>query len=204
MSAAKMVLMGVIGAGAGAFLALSTIPSFAPYRERASDSHQGELGDGRAYAQAHAARTQGYGQPDAGQSHQDFAVRLGAEHGTLVLDLPDWAGDTVAWMGFGRRVWDDWRAVTEGFDEVPHALFRNDRRPSLPEDAPGYALLEREDAPVGPGYVEGSAPDWNPSYAQPERAGPRAERAGPQADLAELAARRAAEAAQDVMAAEEQ
>lgn len=197
MSAARMVLMGVVGAGAGAFLALSTIPSFAPYRDRAdSRPYAGEADGGRAYAQAHAAREQGAAEPEQG-----LAVRLGAERGTLVLDLPAWAGDTVEWMGFGRRVWDDWRQFAGRFEDAPQRILREDRSEEWQEPPAGYAApnLKRQERPNGytDGYRDERSDEEAPSYAP-------ADRAVPQADAAELAAQRAVEAARDVWAAQDQ
>jgi hypothetical protein len=192
MSVGKLVLMGVVGAGAGAFLALSTIPSFAPYRDATSRPYSDESDNGQAYAQAHASREEGQT-----ETEQGLAVRLGPERGTLVLELPDWAGETVAWMGFGRRVWDDWRQVTDHFEDVPQRFLRDERRLANEEPSAGYAErdVEREDALSGPGNGRDRAPDWEPSYARPQSAAE---------DPAEVAARRAGEAAQDVLAAEGQ
>jgi hypothetical protein len=192
-----MVLMGVVGAGAGAFLALSTIPSFAPYRDRAdSRPYAGEADGGRAYAQAHAARNQGAPEPEQG-----LAVRLGAERGTLVLDLPAWAGDTVEWMGFGRRVWDDWRQFAGRFEDAPQRILREDRSDEWQEPpagyaAPGFERQERSNGYTG-GYPDEQSGEAAPSY------GP-AQRQVSQADAADLAAQRAVEAARDVWAAQDQ
>jgi hypothetical protein len=197
MSAAKMVLMGVVGAGAGAFLALSTIPSFAPYRDRPdSRPYSGEADGGRAYAQAHAAREQGDAEPEQG-----LAVRLGAERGTLVLDLPSWAGDTVEWMGFGRRVWDDWRQFAGRFEDAPQEYLREERRDGWQGPPAGFIERNLERQEGGNGYADGYQDER--SYDAVQSYAP-AERASPQTDAAELAARRAVEAARDVWAAQDQ
>lgn len=197
MSAARMVLMGVVGAGAGAFLALSTIPSFAPYRDRPdSRPYAGESDGGHAYAQAHAAREQGEVEPEQG-----LAVRLGAERGTLVLDLPAWAGETVEWMGFGRRVWDDWRQFAGRFEDAPQRILREDRGDEWQEPPAGYAERNWKRQEQSNGYTHGYPDERSgeeaPLYAP---AGP----AVPQADAADLAAQRAVEAARDVWAAQDQ
>lgn len=193
-----MVLMGVVGAGAGAFLALSTIPSFAPYRDRVdSEPYAGMADGGRAYAQAHAARARGAAEPEQG-----LAIRLGAERGTLVLDLPAWAGDTVEWMGFGRRVWDDWRQFAGRFEDSPQGYLSEDHRRERQQEPPaGYAApgWESQDGPNG--YVEGYQDERSDDAAQSYAP---AQPAVPQADAAELAARRAVEAARDVWAAQDQ
>lgn len=193
MSAARMILIGVVGAGAGALLATTTIPSFAPYREGTGSRPYADQSDGQAYALAHATREQG---GDPVQADRGLAVRLGSDRGTLVLDLPDWAGETVAWMGFGQRVWNDWRGFAERFEEEPQ-LYRETSRREAPRSY-GEARSDFEDDTGYADSYETQERDSAPSPAfRPE------ERSQPQDDAADLVARRAAEAARDVMAAQD-
>lgn len=196
MSAARMVLMGVVGAGAGAFLALSTVPSFAPYRDRAdSRPYSDEAEGGHAYAEAHALRQQGDPEPEQG-----LAVRLGPDRGTLVLDLPAWAGETVEWMGFGRRVWDDWRQFSGRFEDTVQGYLPEDRRPDRARSQPGYAEPYRERE----GRSYGSAERYGDEASGPALTDGPAPRSAPEPDAADLAARYAEEAVRDVLAAQAQ
>jgi hypothetical protein len=184
-----MVLMGVAGAGAGALLAMSMAPSFAPYRDRAdSRPYSDESDGGLAYAQAHAAREQGTREPEQG-----LAVRLGPERGTLVLELPAWAGNTVEWMGFGRRVWDDWRQFSERFEGAPQEYLRQEPRETWRDTQPGYAEPYDEGGTSRLGYIERSRDRLTGELAQ-----------AAEPDAADLAARRAVDAVRDVLAAQDQ
>ena len=196
MSAVRMILIGVVGVSAGALLATTMVPSFAPYREgTGSRPYFDQSGSGEAYAMAHAAREQG---DDTGGADRGLGIRLGSDRGMLVLDLPDWAGDTVAWMGFGQRMWNDWRGFTERFEEAPQRY-----REMPQQDAPrSYGLARPDYNEEDQGYADDyeaqereSAP--SPTYRLPD------ERSRPQDDAVDLAARRAAEAARDVMAAQD-
>jgi hypothetical protein len=214
MSAVRMVLMGVVGVGAGAFVALSTTPSFAPYRERsASRPYQDESEGGRAYAQAYASREHGAPEPE-----RDLGVRLGDERGTLVLELPGWAGDTVEWMGFGRRVWDDWRQFSGRIEGLPDQLLGREREEQWRDQRSEYVDRDSPRRQERPRYGEGFAQEPEAPYAYeptprgyapaepgyapgPQDIAPQT-RAQPEADAATLAARRAQDAARDVMAAQ--
>lgn len=148
MGATRMVMaMAVLAIGAGAFLAVSTIPALEPYRiakregsaplVAARDSEQ----DVRQLPE--------YGVPPPnGSSGQ--TPRPGMQDQSQVLELPRWVEDGGEWLVVGRRAWRDWvepgDADAEPFDtggpvrghDYGYGYRDDDRRNYRQDYAPGY------------------------------------------------------------------
>ena len=221
MAAARLVMtMAVVAIGAGAFLAISTIPAIAPYQQHKPDRTAPVAALAEPKPDTEPAPAYGLAPPTApGRSDDSFA--LGTRDGRPVLELPRWVEDGGAWVTLGRRAWHDWVEPELSSDESEEPGYAPRRR-YRDEDAPGYAARPRdaerydrgpprhwEDEDAG-GYDETDR--WSPAgdppapYAQRGRDRPQfSDRlsADTAADPATAAARRARDAARDVRAAQD-
>lgn len=191
MATARLVMtMAVLGAAGGAALALTLMPGFTPYAERetrAPITFQKPVSDAEAYGYAPARRE---------KEREDFTVDLGGERGSVVIEMPRWAGETAAWAAYGHRTFEDWSNWAQDMEQRAQALAGGHPRDE-DEDGSGYARPEyarpqhdrlEYDAP---GREE---PDAAPRTWQDEVA--------PAYDAAAQAAQQAREAARDARAAQ--
>lgn len=223
--------MVVIGGAAGAVLAVATVPAFAPYKERESHRPasvtQASTMEPPVQEPGHDFAPQAVPQGSLGA----LDVFPGEQDGTIVLELPQWTHDGMKWMLLARRAMREWHDMTAPDDHAAQDYYREEERPgprhrwryepSYGYDAPhgsaprdrdfdenSYARPERPQPPVEPGF--------RPAPQVPPSAFDRAFPPGPSArgsmdreipkpdrdDAAATAARRAREAAQDVLSAE--
>jgi hypothetical protein len=207
MGTARMMTMAVVAIGAGAFLAMSTIPAFAPYQKHKPDRVPlvavPEAGDeqvpGAVYGLA-PPRSQN-------SSGDEFGVDL--RGGDLVVHLPRWAEDGGEWLTLGRKAWQDWvepgERASDDRDEPSERYAAPSRRGW---DERGYASHRawnqrreqgaRDDEADENGY--GPHNSWSNSGEQD--LGPLIEAQPSPPDAAASAAQRAREAAREVRAAE--
>ena len=153
MRAASVVMtLGIVAVGAGAFLAVATTPAFAPYVQQVSGKRgPREVLPGIYRPEPEApSYVSGLTGPDDTAPNVDaesgFRVRPGAQQGTIVLEMPRWAGETQAWVESGRRAWQSWQGLVEpGWVEPEWDAPRQRSDP----DAPDYGRRNRQDNPYG-------------------------------------------------------
>lgn len=220
MATARVVtMMAIVAVGAGALLAISTIPAIAPYQQHKPNRAASlaplpgpeiEREQAPAYDLA----------PAPMQERSDDSIALGSQDGRLVLELPRWVEDREGWVTLGRRAWRDWVEPEYEPDESDQRGYApRDRRSwdkRADDSEPGYGA--RHERPARRWYEDEEGDAYGESWSQPIEPplasaapyvaqrpesgfGPeRQER--PAADGAARAAARARQAARDVRAAE--
>lgn len=211
MRAISMVMiLGVVAVGAGAILAVATTPAFTPYAKRGVEQRTPLVAvTGKDQIPAY------FPEADAPESDDayGFRIRPGFQQGTIVLELPRWAGETQAWMERGRRAWHDWRDLIEPDRETSSADnysqgYGSEDREDREDRSYGYRDRDEDfesDQYAGPAY-------WADRARQSYDVGPQRYAEAPKAarrtvepsveDEAARAARLAQDAARDVRAAE--
>lgn len=192
MGATRLITtLAILGIGAGAYLAVTATPSFAPYEKR-RNSLPVVIAEPSAPA-ADLAR------PARDEEDSGFRVSPDWQQGTVVLELPQWAQETGRWYDFGRRAMDELGAWTQPFREErtwddPRGT--RDERPRWREDE--QALAPRQDLGSSDDEASGYAPPQRWSRSEDDRGDAMADAD----DAASRAAERAQEAARDVYAAQ--
>lgn len=206
MGTARWMTMAVVAIGAGAFLAMSTIPAFAPYQKHKPDRVPlvaiPEAGDEQAPDSAYGLA------PPRSQSSSGDEFGVDLRGGDLVVHLPRWAEDGGEWLTLGRRAWEDWvepgERASDDRDE-PSERYAAPSRPGW--DERGYTSHQawnqrQEQGDRDDEEENGYAPRYRWSHSEEQESGPMTEAQPPLPDAAASAAQRAREAARDVRAAE--
>lgn len=221
MGATRVVMtMGMIVAiGAGAFLALSTIPALAPYQERGHDRRTPlvALPEPETRSEIPAAPAYGLAIPSEQESSDDD-FRLGSHDGRLVIELPRWIEDGGAWLTLGRHAWRDWVEPGDQSDDEDEQRYAPRRHGDRDDGAYGtrqdYAQRRERQWRDDENETYGGDDHWSERiepplpptapYASDRQARRESDAAQSQApaDAAASAAARAHEAARDVRAAE--
>jgi hypothetical protein len=158
MGAARVVIsLAALGIAAGAYLAVATMPSFAPYEQRprtappilpaptldpGQDSAFAQ-GPGYALPPAYDSSDESYDPADDGYGSSNDGYDLlpqppresdvprfayGPQRGTVILELPRWVDDGGEWMELGRRALREWSGRAREFEERQFAERQSEER----------------------------------------------------------------------------